>query len=74
VEALLPEMVRRAAAVSTCQLPEDGGAARRDPARQGRDVRESPAGRQARAAAADKYNDWGFNSFFRTFAVYPDKK
>src|SRR6516162_7665925 len=51
MEAVLPEMVRRAAAVRARQLPEDGRAVEQNSQRQGRDVREPAAGRQARAAS-----------------------
>src|SRR6516162_5875696 len=51
MEAVLPEVVRRAAAVRARQLPEDGRAVEQNSQRQGRDVREPAAGRQARAAS-----------------------
>ena len=46
VEAVLSEMVRSAAAVGACQLPEDRRDPEFDPQRQGRDVRKPAARRQ----------------------------
>ena len=48
LQALLREVVRRAAAVGESAVPEDRGARHRDSLRQRGDVRDAAAGRQAR--------------------------